>query len=168
VVQSRSLLVAGNAMDEAIVRHLRREHQMLIGEANAERIKIEAGTATNLINGIHVEIQISGRDIRAGRPKTVILGAHDIAIALSEPIEKLAEFTQRALEDLPPELSSDISERGIRITGGGALLDKIDVELERLVGVKFVIPSQPMQCVVQGSAKVLQQLPGREHLLLRP
>jgi rod shape-determining protein MreB and related proteins len=168
VVQSRSIRVAGNAMDEAIIRYMRREHQILIGEANAERIKIEAGTAVTAINGVHVEIQITGRDIRAGRPKTVILGAHHVAIALMEPIEKLAEFIQRALEDLPPELAGDVCERGIRITGGGALLDKIDVELENKVGVKFVIPELPLQCVVRGSAKVLQELGSREHLLIKP
>lgn len=168
VVQSRSIRVAGNAMDEAIIRYMRREHQIAIGEANAERIKIEAGTAVTAINGVHVEIQITGRDIRMGRPKTVVLGAHHVAIALMEPIEKLAEFVQRALEELPPELAGDVCERGIRLTGGGALLDKIDVELESKVGVKFVIPELPLQCVVRGSAQVLQQLSGREHLLIKP
>ncbi len=167
VVQARSLRVAGNAMDEAIIRYIRREHQLLIGEANAERIKIEAGSASPISNGRHAEIHIMGRDLKLGRPKTIILTPQDIANALIEPIERISEFIQRALEELPPELSNDICERGISITGGGAMLDKIDTELERRVGVKFVIPDEPLQCVVRGSARVLQQLQGREHLLIR-
>ena len=168
VVQARSLKIAGNAMDEAIIRYVRREHQLLIGESNAEKIKIEAGTACALMNGHHAEIHIMGRDIKQGRPKTIILTPPDIANALSEPIERLAEFVQRSLEELPPELATDVCEKGVRITGGGALLDKIDTELERRVGVKFVIPDTPMQCVVRGSARVLQNLSAREHLLIRP
>ena len=167
VVQARSLRVAGNAMDEAIIRYIRREHQLLIGEANAERIKIEAGTASPAVNGRLTEIHIMGRDLKLGRPKTIVLAPHDIAHALVEPLERIAEFVQRTLEDLPPELANDICERGISITGGGALLDHIDTELERRVGVKFVIPDTPMHCVVRGSARVLQQLQGREHLLIR-
>ena len=167
VVQARSLRVAGNAMDEAIIRYIRREHQLLIGEANAERIKIEAGTASPAVNGRLTEIHIMGRDLKLGRPKTIVLAPHDIAHALVEPLERIAEFVQRTLEELPPELSNDICEHGISITGGGALLDHIDTELERRVGVKFLIPDTPMHCVVRGSARVLQQLQGREHLLIR-
>ncbi len=168
VVQARSIKVAGNAMDEAIIRFVRKEHQLLIGEANAERIKIEAGSASRVANGHQAEIHIMGRDVKLGRPKTIVLAPSDIAHALEEPLERLAEFMQRSLEELPPELSTDICERGVRITGGGALLDNIDTELERRVGVKFVVPDAPMQCVVRGSARVLQQLSAREHLLIRP
>ena len=122
-------------MDEAIIRYVRRKHQLLIGEANAERIKIEAGSAMTSVNGRATEIHIRGRDLRQGRPKSIVLGPHDIAEALEAPIEEIAEFVQRALEDLPPEVSTDICERGIHLTGGGALLDKLDIELERRVGV---------------------------------
>jgi rod shape-determining protein MreB len=168
IVMARSIKVAGNALDEAIIRYVRREHQLLIGEANAERIKIEAGTASEIPNGRAAEIHIMGRDVKLGRPKTIVLAPQHIAAALSEPLERLAEFVQRALEELPPELAHDICERGVRITGGGALLDKIDVELERRVGVKFIIPDTPLQCVVRGSARILQNLAGREHLLIKP
>jgi rod shape-determining protein MreB and related proteins len=168
VVQARSLRCAGNAMDEAVIRYVRRKHQLLIGEGNAERIKIEAGSAMSSPNGRAAEIHIRGRDLRQGRPKSIVLGPHDIAEALEDPIEEIAEFTQRSLEDLPPEVSTDICERGIHLTGGGALLDQIDLELERRVGVKFIVPDQPMQCVVRGSAAVLEQLSKREHLLIKP
>jgi rod shape-determining protein MreB and related proteins len=168
VVQARSLRCAGNAMDEAIIRYVRRKHQLLIGEANAERIKIEAGSALVQVNGRATEIHIRGRDLRQGRPKSIVLGPQDIAEALEDPIEDIADFTQRALEDLPPEVSTDICERGIYLTGGGALLDKLDIELERRVGVKFIVPDNPMQCVIKGTAMVMEDLSAREHLLIKP
>jgi rod shape-determining protein MreB and related proteins len=168
VVQARSLRCAGNAMDEAIVRHVRREHQLLIGETNAERIKIEAGSASKAVNGEMAEIFIRGRELRQGRPKTVTLGAHDVAEALEDPIEDIAEFIQRAIEDLPAEISSDICERGIWLSGGGAKLHKLDVELERRVGLPFHLPEKPDQCVIGGSAAILASLAEREHLLIKP
>jgi rod shape-determining protein MreB len=168
VVEARSLRLAGNAMDEAIIRYVRKRHQLLIGESNAERIKIEAGSAMAGVNGRHTEIHIRGRDLRIGRPKSIVLGPHDIAEALEGPIEEMAEFIQRTLEDLPPEVSTDICERGIHLTGGGALLDKLDLEFERRVGVRFMRPEHPMHCVVKGSAMVLGALQQREHLLIRP
>jgi rod shape-determining protein MreB and related proteins len=168
VVQARSLRVAGNAMDEAIIRYVRRKHQLLIGEGNAERIKIEAGSASADPSGKHTEIHIRGRDLRQGRPKSAVLGPHDIAEALQDCVEDMAEFIQRALEELPPEVSTDICERGIYLTGGGALLDRLDQELTRRVGVKFLVPDNPMHCVIQGSAEVLANIAQREHLLIKP
>ena len=168
VVQARSLRCAGNAMDEAIVRHVRRQHQLLIGEPNAERIKIEAGSASRLVNGEAAEIFIRGRDLRQGKPKTVVLGPQDIAEALEGPIEEIAEFIQRAIEDLPAEISTDICERGIHLSGGGANLAKLDEELERRVGVKCHIPEMPQNCVIEGSALIMSSLKEREHLLIKP
>ena len=168
VVQARSLRCAGNAMDEAIVRYVRRKHQLLIGEFNAERIKIEAGSASRLVNGETAEIFIRGRDLRQGKAKTVVLGPQDVAEALEDPIEKIAEFIQRAIEDLPPEVSTDICERGIHLSGGGSNLKKIDQEFERRVGVKFRIPEKPQNCVIAGSAAILESLKEREHLLIKP
>jgi rod shape-determining protein MreB len=168
VVQARSLRCAGNAMDEAIIRHIRRRHNLLIGDINAERIKIEAGTAMSEGDGSDTEIHIRGRDLRQGRPKSIVLGPKDIAEALSDPIERMAEFIQRSLEDLPPEVATDICERGIYLTGGGALLDRLDRELERQVGVKFYVPDNPSHCVIKGTAAVLEELPQRDHLLIKP
>lgn len=168
VVQARSLRCAGNAMDDAIVRYVRRQHQLMIGDANAERIKIEAGSASPIKNGHAAEIHIRGRDIQRRRPKSVVLSPADVAGALVGPIEEISEFVQRALEDLPPEIASDICERGIHLTGGGALLEKLDVELERQIGVKFHRPENPTHCVVEGTAVVLQKLRIHEHLLIKP
>lgn len=168
VVQARSLRCAGNAMDEAIIRHVRRKHRLLIGEQNAERIKIEAGSASRIVNGITAEIHIRGRDLREGKPKSVVLGPQDIAEALEHPIEEIAEFVQRAIEDLPPEISTDVCERGIHLSGGGAKLAKLDEELERRVGLKFHLPEKPENCVIDGSAAILASVKEREHLLIKP
>jgi rod shape-determining protein MreB len=168
VVQARSLRVAGNAMDEAIMRYVRRRHGLVIGESNAERIKIEAGTALAQANGRQIEIHIKGRDLREGRIKAVVLGPGDMAEALSGPVSEMAEFIQRALEDLPPRTAEDVVRRGIVLTGGGALLDRLDQALARLVGVEFVVPESPMHCVIKGTAAVLEQIDGRQHLLIGP
>jgi len=168
VVQARSIRCGGNAMDEAIVRYVRRKHQLVIGEANAERIKIEAGSASRIINGETAEIVIRGREMKEGKAKTVVLGPHDIAEALEGTVEQIAEFIQHTIEDLPPEISTDICERGIHLSGGGAKLTKLDEELERRVGVKIHLPEVPEQCVITGTAAILRTLKEREHLLIRP
>jgi rod shape-determining protein MreB len=168
VVQARSLRVAGNAMDEAIMRFVRRRHGLVIGESNAERIKIEAGTALAQANGRNVEIHIKGRDVREGRLKAVVLGPRDMEEALAGPVEEIAEFIQRALEDLTPEIAENVTRRGVVLTGGGALLERLDAALAARVGAKFVLPESPMHCVIKGTAAVLEQLPERQHLLIGP
>jgi rod shape-determining protein MreB len=168
VEQARSLRAAGNAMDEAIMRHVRRKYHLVIGELNAERIKIEAGTALAQPNGRQVEIHIKGRDLRQGRVKTVVLGPQDMAEALSGVVGEMAEFIRRALEDLPPRVAAEVCQRGIVLTGGGAMLDRLDQALNQRVGVRFVVPDSPMHCVIRGTAAVLESLNEREHLLIGP
>ena len=168
IASARTLRVAGNAMDDAIIRYVRREHQLIIGDVNAERIKIEAGTALATVNGRSAEVHIRGRDVRQGNAKSTVLRAKDIAEALAEPVDAIGDFAQRALEDLPPDILSDIARRGIHLTGGGAMLDKLDVALTRRVGVKFRLDQNPMHCVVKGSAAVLAGLAEHEHLLMQP
>jgi len=168
VVQARSLRIAGNAMDEAIMRYVRRRHALVIGESNAERIKIEAGTALLQPNGRQIEIHIKGRDLKEGRLKTVVLGPADMADALAGPVGEMAEFNQRALEDLPPQIADEIAARGIVLTGGGALLDRLDGALGERIGVACVVPQSPMHCVIKGTAAVLESLAERQHLLIGP
>ncbi len=168
VVDARSERCAGHAMDEAIIRYVRRKHRLLIGENNAERIKIEAGSALAHRRGEQVEIHIRGADLRSGRPKSIVLDSENIAEALKKPLDELAEFIQETLEELAPDIASEICNRGIWLTGGGALLDGIEVELQRRLGVPFHLPEDPMHCVVLGSAAVLEDLSGRQHLLIRP
>jgi len=168
VVQARSLKVAGNTLDEAIVRHVRRRHRLLIGEAAAERIKIEAGTAFATPNGREVEIHIKGRDLGDGRLKSIVLTPVDMAEALALPVAQMAEFIRRALEDLPPDTAADVTAREIALTGGGALLDRLDVALRASVGAAFRVPETPTHCVIKGCAAVLQSLERHQHLLVGP
>lgn len=167
VLQARSLRCAGNAMDEAIIRHIRKEHGLLIGESNAEKIKVEAGSALTSEHDLDAEIHIRGREVRTGRPKSIVLDPGDIAYALQGPIEEMADFFQRVLEDLPPEVAADICETGIQLTGGGALLSGLDQAFVQRVGVVFNIPEHPTHCVVTGSAQVLDELEKRDHLLVQ-
>lgn len=168
VVAARSLRVAGNAMDEAIMRYVRRRHQLVVGEASAERIKIEAGTALAMPNGREVEIHIKGRDVREGRMKSAVLTQADMAEALSRPVGEIAEFIERAIEDLPTHIAADVTAHDIALTGGGALLDHLDAALTRRLGVTFKVCETPMHCVIRGSAAVLQELELRQHLLIGP
>jgi rod shape-determining protein MreB len=168
VVLARSLRCAGNAIDDAITRYVRREHQLLISQASAERIKIGAGTASKAAGGRAAEIRIRGRDLRHGKPKAVVLTPSDIAVAIEGCLADIQEFIQRSIEDLPPEVRSDVLKRGILLSGGGALLQGLDAELERRLGVGFKVPEQPMQCVVAGTARVLETLSARRHLLIEP
>jgi rod shape-determining protein MreB len=158
VIEARSLRCAGNAMDEAIIRYVRRQHQLVIGEANAERIKIEAGSASRAQDGADVEVHIRGQDVETGRFKEVVLGPSDVAVALEAPISDIG--------DLEPEIAAAVVDRGITLTGGGALLDRLDLELARRVGVRFYVPANPMHCVVKGSAAVLERLSEHGHLLI--
>jgi rod shape-determining protein MreB and related proteins len=168
VVQARSLRVAGNAFDEAIMRHIRRKHHLVVGETSAERIKIEAGTAFAATNGRHVEVHLKGRDLRDGRMKSLLLTQADLAEALAGPVGEMAEFIQRAIEDLPADIAADVTGQDIALTGGGALLEQLDAALERQIGARFKVPATPMHCVIRGSATVLAELDRRRHLLVGP
>lgn len=157
VLYSRSLRTAGNALDEAIINYIRHKHNMLIGEASAESIKIEAGAAIAKVNGRSVEVHIRGRDLRRGVPGQIKLEPPDIAEALETPLALIADGVKLALEQIPPELASDIYEDGICLTGGGALLDKIHVKLSRGTGVKFKVPEDPLRCVAIGTGMALER-----------
>jgi rod shape-determining protein MreB len=166
VLLARSLRCAGHAMDEAIIRYVRRRHHLVIGWANAERIKIEAGTAVSLANGRYVDVHITGRELRRGRLKSVVLQPRHVAEALDEVIEEIAEFARRTLEDVPAKVAAEICERGIHLTGGGALLERLEDELGRRVGAPFLVAPHPMQCVIKGTALVLEHLKDHDHLLI--
>ncbi|MEZ5776097.1 MAG: rod shape-determining protein [Hyphomicrobiaceae bacterium] len=168
VLKAVSVRCAGDAMDEAIIRYIRRKYSLLIGEANAERIKIEAGAAQPRINGKAVDVHIRGRDLKRGSPTEIVLKPSDIAEALAPPIETIADSIQRTLEQLPPELAADISDRGICLTGGGSLLDKLDIELERLIGVHFFMAENPLQTVALGCGVILADEEKHEDLLILP
>ncbi len=168
VLRAHSVRCAGDAMDQAIVRHIRRKYQLLIGEANAERIKIEAGSALLHANGKSVDVVIRGRDLRRGLPTEIVLRQEDTAEALGQPIDTIADAIQQTMESILPELASDIADRGICLTGGGAMLDQLDLELQRRTGIRFFRPQVPLQSVVLGCGMVLERKGDFDHFLIRP
>lgn len=167
VLYSRSLRMAGRAFDEAIISHLRQKYHLLVGEASAEAVKLQAGTAIARANGTPVEFSIKGRDTRKGVPREIKIPQTDIADALDLPLSQIADAAQLALEFIPPEISGDICEDGIVLTGGGALLERIDVKLSRKTGVKYTVPDDPLHCVIKGTGLALERIDEMEDLLVK-
>jgi len=153
IVYSRSVRVAGNEMDDAIMHYLKRKHNLLIGERTAEQIKIELGSAYALDKPITMEIK--GRNLIEGLPKTITVGNEEIQEALSECVETIMNAIRVALERTPPELSADISDRGIVLTGGGALLKNLDRRIREETGLPVSIADEPLLSVVLGTGKML-------------
>jgi len=156
IAYASSVRVGGDKMDEAIISYVRRNHNLLIGEATAERIKKEAGTACSPINGYGSSIEIKGRDLMNGVPKEIIINQQQIAESLSEPIAMLIDGTKSALENTAPELASDIVDKGIILTGGGALLHDIDRVLREATGLPVCVAEDPLICVALGTGKALE------------
>jgi rod shape-determining protein MreB and related proteins len=153
IVYSRSLRIAGNHMDEAIVNYLKRKYNLLIGERTAEQIKIKIGSACALDEPLTMEIK--GRSLIEGVPKTVTVDDSEIRGALSECVSTIVSAIRVALERTPPELSADIIDRGIVLAGGGALLKNMDKRIREETGLPVCIADDPLCCVVQGTSKIL-------------
>jgi rod shape-determining protein MreB and related proteins len=153
VVYSRSVRVAGNAMDEKIIEHLKRQHNLVIGERTAEAIKMEVGSAYPLCRPSCLEVK--GRDATAGIPRTVSVGDDEIREALSGCVSSIIQAVRLALERTPPELSADISDRGIVLTGGGSLLKNLDKRIQTETNLPVSLAEDPLTSVVMGTAKML-------------
>jgi rod shape-determining protein MreB len=153
VVYGRSLKLAGGDMDDAIIQHVKRHHNLLIGEPTAERIKREIGSAAPLAKPLTT--QVKGRHIAEGVPRTVTVNDSEIREALSEPVRAIVKAIREALERVPPELSGDIYERGLVLTGGVALLRKFDEHLRKETGLPVLVAEDPMATVVVGVGKLL-------------
>jgi len=156
IVYAKSVRVGGDKMDEAIVQYMKRKYNMLVGERTAEQIKIEIGSAYP--EEQEQTIEIKGRDLVSGIPKTLELNATEIREALSEPVNAITEAVRIALERTPPELAADIVDKGIVLAGGGAMLRNLDLLLREETGLPVVIAEDPLSCVVLGSGKVLDEL----------
>ncbi len=156
VVYSRSVRVAGNEMDEAIMQYIKRKHNLLIGERTAESIKIQLGSAAPLEKPLTMEIK--GRNLIEGVPKTIAITDDEIRDALSDSIAIIINAIKVALERTPPELSADIMDRGIVLTGGGALLKRFDKRLAEETGLPVFIAEDPLSSVVLGTSKMLTDL----------
>jgi rod shape-determining protein MreB len=157
IVISHSLRLGGNKMDEAIIRHIRNAYNLMIGEPTAEEIKIKIGSAYPLAQELRMEIR--GRDLVAGLPKTVEITSEEIREALSEPVRQIAEKLCSVLEETPPELGSDIIERGITLTGGGALLRGLDRLLNSVTDIPVRVADNALNCVAIGTGRALEELP---------
>ena len=153
VVYGRSLRLAGGDMDDAIIQHLKRQHSLLIGEITAERIKREIGSAAPLEKPMRMDVK--GRHISEGVPRTVTITDAEIREALAEPIRGIVKAVREALGCVPPELSGDIYERGVMLTGGVALLRKLDEYLRKETGLPVMIAEDPLATVVIGAGKLL-------------
>ena len=156
IVYSQSVRVGGDKMDDAIVAYMKRKHNMAIGEQTAERIKIQIGNAHPLDQALSMEVK--GRDLVAGIPKTVVVNSDEVRDALSEPVHAITEAVLVALERTPPELAADIVDKGIVLTGGGALLKNLDVLLREETGLPVMVCDDPISAVVLGSGKTLDHL----------
>ncbi len=153
IVYSRSVRVAGNEMDEAITNYIKRKYNLLIGERTAEMIKMEVGSASALEKPMTIEIK--GRHLLEGIPRTLTLDDSEVREALSDCVGTLLNAIRVALERTPPELSADISDRGIVITGGGALLKNLDKRIRDETGLPVTVAENPLTCVVLGTGKML-------------
>jgi rod shape-determining protein MreB len=156
IVYSRSVRVGGDKLDEAIVQYIKRKYNLLIGEMTAEAIKIEIGTAHPKCESKIMEVK--GRDLVAGIPKTLEVTAEEIKEAMSEPVNAIVEAVRVALERTPPELAAEIVDKGIVLAGGGALLSGLDALLKQETGLPVTIADDPLSCVAIGSGKALDEL----------
>jgi rod shape-determining protein MreB len=158
IVYSKSVRVGGDKMDEAISSYIRRKYSLLIGDSSAERIKKEVGTAAVPMNGHEVSVQIKGRDLVSGVPKTISMLQRELADALSEPVGQIIEAVKMALETTPPELVADIVDHGIVLTGGGALLANLDVVLSAETNLPVTVAEDALTCVALGTGEAIENL----------
>ncbi len=156
IVTSKSIRVGGDELDEAIVNHIRKEYSLMIGERTAEEVKITIGSAD--VGGKETKMQIRGRDLVSGLPKTIGVTSTEIYEAMKEPIATIIEAIRFTLEKTPPELASDIMERGIMLTGGGALLEGMDRLIIKDTGMPVQIAEEPLDCVAIGTGKALDSI----------
>jgi rod shape-determining protein MreB len=154
IVYSRSLRVAGHQMDDAVMDYVKRKHSLLIGERTAEKIKMEIGSACPLAKPL--ETAVKGRDLVAGLPKTIILKDHEVREALSDSVAAIVSAVRAALECTPPELSGDISDKGIILTGGGSLLKNLDERIRLETGMPVLVADEPLASVVMGTGMMLE------------
>jgi len=167
IVYARSARIGGDKMDEAIISYIRRYHNLLIGETTAERIKKEIGAACAPQTGEGKLIEIKGRDLMNGVPKELTLSEYQIAESLIEPVSQIIEAVKVALECTPPELSSDIVDKGIVLTGGGSLLHNLDLVLSEATGLPVFRAEDPLSCVALGTGAVLENPEIFKHVLFK-
>jgi len=165
IVYARSVRVGGDKMNEAIIAYIRRNHNLLVGEGSAERIKEEIGSACPPEEGEGRTMEIKGRDLMNGVPKELVISERQIAESLAEPVGQIIEAVKAALEHTAPELAADIVDKGIVLTGGGALLTNMDYVLRYATGLPVSIADGPMSCVALGTGRALEEMKKLRHVL---
>ncbi|MEY2637891.1 MAG: hypothetical protein RLZZ194_381 [Actinomycetota bacterium] len=164
IVSSLSIRVGGDELDQSIINWVKREFSLLLGERTAEEIKMAIGSAYPTPNEPDAEIR--GRDLATGLPKTIVVSAAEIRKALEEPVNAIVNAVKATLDKCPPELASDLMDRGIVLTGGGALLKGLDERLRRETGMPIHIAEQPLNCVADGSGKCIEEFESLEKVLI--
>jgi rod shape-determining protein MreB len=167
IVYAKSVRVGGDKMDEAIIAYIRRVHNLLIGESSAERIKKEIGSACLPSDGEGRTMELKGRDLMNGVPKEIVVSERQIAESLAESTGQIIEGVKVALEHTPPELAGDIVEKGIVLTGGGALLSNIDYVLRHATGLAVTIADDPLSCVAIGTGHALEDEKAMKTIMLQ-
>ncbi len=165
IVYARSVRVGGDRMDEAIISHLRRQHNILVGDSTAERIKTSIGTARIPDDGRGASMLIRGRDLINGVPKETEITQAQVAEALAEPVQQICDAVMAALESTPPDLAADIVDRGVMLTGGGALLGDLDLALREQTGLAISVADETLNCVALGTGKALEFENQLQHIL---
>jgi rod shape-determining protein MreB len=165
IVYSRSVRVGGDKMDESIIAYVRRNHNLLLGESSAERIKQSIGTACPPEDGSGHTLDIKGRDLMNGVPKEIVITQRQIAESLAEPVGAIIDAVKVALENTAPELAADIVDKGIVLTGGGALLGNLDYVLRHATGLPVSIADEPLSCVAIGTGRCLEEMRTLKHVL---
>ncbi|WP_372623960.1 rod shape-determining protein [Falsiroseomonas sp.] len=166
IVYARSVRVGGDKMDEAIISYIRRNHNLLIGESTAERIKMQIGAAAPPGEGDEGPMtEVKGRDLMNGVPREVVVSQRQIAESLYDPVSAIVEAVKVALENTPPELAADIVDKGIVLTGGGALLNRLDAVLRTATGLPVVVAEDALSCVALGTGRALEELKRLRHVL---
>ncbi len=157
IVKAKSIRVAGDKMDLAIMQYIKRKYNLAIGERTAEKIKMTIGSALKLDDD-EVEMEVKGRDLIEGKPVNIPISSAEIRESLKEPISQIVEGIKSTLEVTPPELAGDIVDNGIVLTGGGALLKNLDKLIQKETGVPVIVAEEPLECVVRGAGKSLETL----------
>jgi len=165
IVYARSVRVGGDKMNEAIIAYIRRNHNLLVGEGSAERVKEQIGSACPPEEGDGPTMEIKGRDLMNGVPKELILSERQVAESLAEPVSQIIEAVKAALEHTAPELAADIVDKGIVLTGGGALLTNMDYVLRYATGLPVSIADLPLQCVAMGTGRAMEEMKKLRHVL---
>ena len=164
IVVSHSIRIAGDELDEDIVNYIKRETNLAIGETTAEQIKMKIGCAMPLMTKMSMEVR--GRDLSNGLPRNIIITSSQIEEAMQESIKKIVEVIKITLEKTPPELASDIMEKGIYLAGGGALIKNLDKLVNKETGMPVYIAEEPLECVVRGTGKTVEDLERLKSVLI--